>query len=198
MRGGVRGAAGGFCGVLLAAGRSTRFGSDKLIHPLPDGTPIALASARALLAAMPRVVAAVSPENAVLGWLLAAEGIEVVAPPMLDEGMGTSIAACVAATADAPGWVVALADMPFIRPSTIAAVRAALAAGSPLAAPVYRGSRGHPVGFGAKFRGALAALRGDEGARWLLHEHRDELGLVECADPGIVRDVDRPGDLPPP
>jgi len=28
-------------GILLAAGSASRFGSDKLLHPLPHGVPIA-------------------------------------------------------------------------------------------------------------------------------------------------------------
>ena len=48
-----------------------------------------------------------------------------------------------------PGWVVALADMPWIRTETIAAVADALARGAMIAAPDYAGVRGHPVGFAA-------------------------------------------------
>jgi molybdenum cofactor cytidylyltransferase len=183
------------CGILLAAGRSTRFGTDKLLHRLPDGTAIALASARAMAAAMPRVVAVVRDDNPALRDLLTGVGIAIVAAPTTDEGMGRSIAAGVAATADAAGWVVGLADMPFIRAATIAKVLAALAAGSPLAAPAIRGQRGHPVGFDRRFRSALAALRGEEGARQLLREHQAQLDLIECADAGIIADIDRPGDL---
>jgi molybdenum cofactor cytidylyltransferase len=45
-------------GILLAAGYSKRFGSNKLLHPLPAGspdagTPIALAAARHFVAALP-------------------------------------------------------------------------------------------------------------------------------------------------
>lgn len=184
-----------FCGILLAAGRSTRFGSDKLIHPLPDGIPIAVASAKAMLEALPRVVAVVNTDNQTLTRLLAGQGVEIIPAPTLHEGMGTSIAACVTATADATGWVVALADMPFIRSHTISQVLAALQTGSPLVAPVFRGQRGHPVGFDGRFRKTLSALRGDEGARHLLREHKDQLELIECADSGIIMDIDQPGDL---
>jgi molybdenum cofactor cytidylyltransferase len=52
-------------GILLAGGSGTRFrasgGGDKLLHPLPDGTPIAVAALRQLVAAVPRVVAVVRP-----------------------------------------------------------------------------------------------------------------------------------------
>lgn len=186
---------GHFCGILLAAGRSTRFGSDKLLHALPDGTPIALASAKAMLAAMPRVVAAVNDDNQALARMLAAEGVEIVPAPTLDVGMGRSLAACVAAASGSDGWVVALADMPFIRPRTISLVVTALATGSPLAAPAFRGRRGHPVGFSAGYREMLLALQGDEGARQVLRRRREELDLIDCEDSGVLLDIDRPSDL---
>lgn len=186
---------GSHCGVLLAAGRSTRFGGDKLLHRLADGAPIVLASARALKAALPRVVAVVRDDNAALRRLLGEEGVEIAPAPTMNEGLGGSIAAGVAAVPDAAGWVIALADMPFVRPATIARVLAALATGSPLAAPVFRGQRGHPVGFASRFRPALLALGGDEGARQLLRGHQAQLDLIECDDPGIIADIDRPGDL---
>lgn len=185
----------GYCGILLAAGRSTRFGGDKLLHRLPDGTTVALASARAMAAALPRVVAVVRDDHAALRRMLAADGIAVVAAPTTDEGMGRSIAAGVGATADAAGWVVGLADMPFVRSATIAQVLAALTTGSPLAAPVFRGQRGHPVGFASRFRPALLSLQGDEGARQLLRGHQAQLDLIECDDAGVIADIDRPGDL---
>ena len=183
------------CGILLAAGRATRFGGDKLLHPLPDGTPIALASARAMLAALPRLIAVVAADNRPLARLFEEEGIATVIAPDAAAGMGASLAAGIAAAPADGAWLVALADMPFIQPDSIAAVAAALAAGAPLAAPVHCGRRGHPVGFAAEFRATLMNLHGDAGARGILDAQRDRLRLVDVADPGILRDIDRPEDL---
>jgi len=51
-------------------------------------------------------------------------------------GIGSSIAVGVNATAAAGGWVVGLADMPFVSTDTIAAVRAAIENGAAIAAPI--------------------------------------------------------------
>ncbi|HTH41112.1 MAG TPA: NTP transferase domain-containing protein, partial [Rhodocyclaceae bacterium] len=96
-------------GLLLAGGASSRFGSDKLSHPLADGTPIALASARHLQAACDRVIVVLRPGRDALAQQLAAEGCEIVTTAESLHGMGHSLAAGVRAAADAPGWVVALA-----------------------------------------------------------------------------------------
>ena len=182
-------------GILLAGGAATRFGSDKLLHPLPGGTPIALASFRNLHAALPRVVAVVRPGADVLARLLQEGGAEVTVCERADDGMGTTLAHAVRAARGADGWVVALADMPFIRPDTIRRVAARLAAGASLVAPRYAGERGHPVGFAARFGPALAALTGDAGARSLVAAERGALELLDCDDPGVVRDIDTPADL---
>jgi molybdenum cofactor cytidylyltransferase len=185
----------GVVGILLAGGVATRFGSNKLLHPLPDGVPIAVASLRNLRAALPKVVAVVRPGADALAQLLRDGGAEVTVCDRADDGMGTTLAHAVRAARDAGGWVVALADMPFIRPDTIERVAARLAGGALLAAPRYAGERGHPVGFAARFGPALAALTGDAGARDLLRAESGALELVDCEDPGVVRDVDTPADL---
>jgi molybdenum cofactor cytidylyltransferase len=182
-------------GVLLAAGAGTRFGGPKLLMPLPDGTPLGVAAARVLKAALPEAVAVVRPGDAVLARLLAAEGLRVVENLQAALGMGASLAAGVAALPAARGWLIALADMPYIKTVTHLRVAQALAAGAPLAAPFHRGVRGHPVGFGVGFREALLALRGDCGARDLLETQAARLVRIDTDDPGILADVDTAADL---
>lgn len=109
--------------------------------------------------------------------------------------MGYSLAAGVAASRDARGWLVALADMPCIRVATLQAVAELIGGGAALAAPSYAGRRGHPVGFAARWRGALLALEGDEGARAILEQSRFLLHVLETDDPGVLQDVDSPADL---
>ena len=127
------------------------------------------------------------------------EGCEVVVCGNAAEGMGASLACAVRSADAADGFLVALADMPFIRSSSIAAVRDALAGGAPLAAPYFRARRGHPVGIRfAKFRRELEALRGDEGARKIVFANEKNLVKIPVGDPGVIRDIDTPGDLAPP
>jgi CTP:molybdopterin cytidylyltransferase MocA len=56
----------------------------------------------------------------------------------------------------------------------------------------------HPVGFSGKFKNQLLALQGDEGAKKLLAAHEDSLKKIPVGDPGVIRDMDTPGDLAPP
>lgn len=182
-------------GLLLAAGQGRRFGADKLRQPLADGTPVAVAAARALKAACPESVAVLRPEQDELAGWLAAEGLTVIRAAAAHGGMGYSLAAGVAASLDADGWLVALADMPRIHVDTLRSVADAIAFGAALAAPTYTGLRGHPVGFAARWRDALMALEGDEGARSIIRRNAGLLLAIGADDPGVLQDVDTPADL---
>jgi molybdenum cofactor cytidylyltransferase len=184
-------------GILLAAGTSSRFGSDKLLHPMKDGLPMVLVTARHLRAVCEQAVAVVRPGSDRLASLLADAGCEVVVNPEAGRGMGQSLAVGVRTAPRAQGWVVALADMPFIAVSTYRRVADALRGGSSIAAPCHNGHRGHPVGFARHWFEHLSRLEGDEGARAILAAFPGDLRLCEVEDEGILRDVDRRADLEP-
>lgn len=182
-------------GILLAAGSGRRFGGDKLRHPLADGTPLALAAACRLAAVCDRTLAVIRPGDDALAALLAGAGCTPLPCADAAAGMGRSLAAGVAAAAEADAWLVALADMPCIAPQTYARVAAALRGGAPLAAPFHDGRRGHPVGFAQRWRGELLRLDGDSGARALLSANAGLIAACAVDDAGILRDVDTVADL---
>ena len=185
-------------GLLMAAGRGRRFdpggARNKLLQVLPSGEPVVVASARKLLAAMPRVVAVVPPLDGGVAALLAGLGCEVTVCADADSGMAASLVHAVRhSLPDADSWLVALGDMPHVAPSTLAALRDALAAGAPIVAPLHEGRRGNPVGFGRLHLDALLALQGDQGARRLLQTC--PVTEVAVQDRGIFLDIDTPADL---
>ena len=188
-------------GILLAAGRGRRFDPagqrNKLLQPLADGEPVVVASARRLLAAVPRVVAVVPVDDGGVAGRLAALGCDVTVCPDADSGMAASLTHAIRyslVSEPAPqAWLVALGDMPYVEVSTLRLLADALAAGAGIAAPALDGRRGNPVGFGAIHLDALPALRGDQGARRLLQTCL--VTEVPVHDRGIFRDIDTPGDL---
>jgi molybdenum cofactor cytidylyltransferase len=192
--------AGEVTGLLLAAGRGVRFDPTgrivKLLTPTRRGPhagePLAAASARTLIAAMPRVVAIVRPADSdaqrQLHAVLRSEGCDIAVCDDADTGISASIRRGVAACSPGSHWVIALADMPAIQPATVRAVVDALEEGAMTAAPFYKGQRGHPVGFAAALRSQLLALAGDTGARAIFDAFPPE--RIEVDDPGILIDVD--------
>ncbi len=182
-------------GILLAAGSARRFGTAKLLHPLPGGLAIGVAAASTLMVAVPNTVAVVQPGDHALIEAFSEIGLKVVENPRADEGMGASLAAGVNATSGAGGWLIALADMPWVLPATITALADRLKNGVSMVAPMYEGRRGHPVGFSSLWQEQLRGLSGDRGARDLIANHPDELELLNTEDGGVVKDIDHPRDL---
>lgn len=179
--------------LLLCGGSGTRFGGDKL---LAGGEPIAARAARNLVAGAGPSLAVIPVGAAGLRAVLEGAGCEVLESDRTASGMGATLAAGIAATARADGWIVALGDMPAIAPRTIAAVREGLEAGAILAAPFdAQGRRGHPVGFSARLRDELLALDGDVGARDVIARHAGEIMRIDSDDPGIFVDIDTRADL---
>jgi molybdenum cofactor cytidylyltransferase len=185
-------------GILLAAGRGRRFdpsgNRNKLLQPLAGGEPVVVASARALLAVLPEVIAVVRPDDGAVAQALRALGCDVTVCPDADDGMAQSLVHAVRhSLPEAQAWLIALGDMPHVREDTIRALSDAVAGGAAIAAPVSGGRRGNPVAFGAVCLPALLALEGDEGARRVLRLH--PVTGVEVDDPGIFQDIDQPADL---
>lgn len=182
-------------GILLAAGSGRRFGSHKLLHPLPDGHPLGIASARNLIQVLPNSIAVIRPNDDELKTALQTLGYGVIENPNHEEGMGNSLSCVLKADSAAQGWVIALADMPWIQQSTIQEIANRIEQGASIVAPTYQRERGHPVGFASKWKMSLSELGGDQGARNLIKEHSNELELVQVDDAGIVTDIDYLGQL---
>lgn len=187
-------------GILLAAGFSRRFGvEDKLLQLLPDGRLISVAAAEHLIEAIPSCIAVVRAENKVLADLLTRLGFKLVFCDDNKQEMADSLASAInfsAGFAEADdGFVIALADMPYIKAETIRAVGKRLGEGADIVIPTYQGQRGHPVGFAGKFRHELENLQGDEGARSIIKLHVSDVTLLACEDAGILADIDTPADL---
>ena len=187
-------------GILLAAGFSRRFGAaDKLLQPLSDGRLISIASAENLIQAIPTCVAVVRAENKVLTEKLISRGFKLAFcdenKPEMADSLATAIRFSANFEAADNGFVIVLADMPYIQPATISAVANKLVNSTSIVIPTYQGQRGHPVGFSAKFRNELENLRGDEGARSITKRYPDEVELLQCNDAGILADIDTQADL---
>lgn len=208
-------------GVLLAAGHGRRYaaaapGQDKLLVLLGDGTPVAVACARALRQATARTIAVLRAEQTALRALLESEGCEIVVVQAEANGMGDSLATAARhlmqenqgeqaeqgaqAVQDVhaldhlseSACLIALADMPWLRADTCLQVAAATRRHR-IVAPTWQGRRGHPVAFARDLWPELAALAGDVGARSVLMRHPVHELVVD--DPGVLADVDAPGDL---
>jgi molybdenum cofactor cytidylyltransferase len=184
--------------VVLAAGRSERFGAGrhKLAQPLGASSLLAQTLARAIASHLRTVVVTTAAFVDVARSSVAARDVVVLpeaggdGSPSL--GMGASIAAGVSASPDSCGWLILPADMPLVQPATLLAVARALDH-HPVAFAQHGGRRGHPVGFAAELYPELTELSGDEGARRIIARY--PAVAVDVDDPGILVDIDTEDDL---
>ncbi|AVU36978.1 TPA: NTP transferase domain-containing protein [Serratia marcescens] len=131
------------------------------------------------------------PDN--LPVLAACAANQVPVTLLASSGLGDSIAAGVAATPHWQGWLIHLADMPFVGAEVFRQVADALRQHA-IVRPSYAQQPGHPVGFSALLRKPLCQLRGDNGARELLQGAA--VHLLPLEHPGVVQDIDLPSQLP--
>jgi molybdenum cofactor cytidylyltransferase len=186
-----------FTGILLAAGKGLRFDPagrlNKLMQPFGNGDTVAGASAGSLLATLPLVLAVVRPGARDVAAQLHAVGCVVTECPDADQGMAASLVHSLTQTQESAGWIIALADMPYVQAATISALVGALRSGAGIAAPTFEGRRGNPVAFSRLHLSELMRLGGDQGARSLLARY--PVTDIAVDDAGTCRDIDTASDL---
>lgn len=181
--------------IVVAAGRSRRFGADKRVARLADGTPLIIAALRPVLAIGLDLTVVVRPDDDDVVAMLDDNGVDRAGIVAGGEGLGDSIAAGIGASGVAArGYLLQLADLPGVTQVTWERLAEAVAPAR-IVRPFWRGQPGHPVGFGAQFRNDLEALRGTDGARSIIAAHADVVDAIEVDDEGVVRDVDTADDL---
>ena len=176
--------------IVLAAGAGTRFGGDKLSASFKGEALIAHAIRAARAAPVERVIVVCPPALGIGEW----HGTPPVEAVRIDSSeLSASLKAGIAVVAACDGAFIFLGDMPLISPD-IAPELAARLGTSFAAIPQFRGQTGHPVLLSARAFPKIAGLKGDEGAGRLLKARKD-IAFVDCADEGVLLDIDRAEDL---
>lgn len=182
-------------GILLAAGEGSRLGRPKALVEI-GGQRLADRGVALLRAG------GTAPVIAVTGAAHAAiPGARVVHNPAWRTGMGSSLAAGLAAVRSLPpgecgAAVIALADQPLVGAEAVRRLIAAYRAGATIAVAAYAGRPRNPVLIAREHWDEVAgAARGDAGARPFLRAHPDLVTAVECGDTGSPDDIDTPDDL---
>jgi molybdenum cofactor cytidylyltransferase len=177
--------------ILLAAGSARRMGEDKLVAEL-GGKPLVMHAFDAILAArLEAPIVAVAPGSAVTPLIEAGATIVEVADHAL--GMAHSLSAAIRRVPIS--WtaaIICLADMPFVRSATVAAL-AREGAVNVVVRPRFEGRPGNPVLWGRQYFNRLQRLTGDQGGRAALADAM--VKYLDCDDPGIEIDIDTPEAL---
>ncbi|MGE4252828.1 MAG: NTP transferase domain-containing protein [Parvibaculaceae bacterium] len=185
-------------GILLAAGKSTRMGANKLLAPV-SGKAMVRHSAEALLAsAAGPVLVVIGHERERVEAALTGLDVRFIDNPAYATGLASSLKAGLAALPkDTDGVVVALGDMPLVAGRH---VNRLIAAFSPaerrtIIVPVHGGERGNPVLWGREYFPEMLALEGDRGAKSLMDKHEDHITEIAMRSDAVLADFDTPEAL---
>jgi molybdenum cofactor cytidylyltransferase len=186
--------------LVIAAGFSRRFGSDKRVFQLKH-EPLLIATLRQYRAAFANVAVVVRSSDSALTHLIG-EGFGRQLPIIVPTnhaylGMAASIADGIRAVVDWDSVFLGLGDMPYIRPDTLRTLNGAMDTAridkEPcIVVPMHADTLGHPVGFSREFFAELIALTGDRGARSVIDAHPEAVRKIGVDDPGVVTDIDHP------
>ncbi|MCY3883507.1 MAG: nucleotidyltransferase family protein [Gammaproteobacteria bacterium] len=180
--------------IILAAGYSRRFGSDKRVTPFGSGTLLSH-TCSCYVDVFDRVIVVLRPNETCLASSLP-KSVEMAVSENAKAGMSQSLMAGVRAAGSSPWIVIALGDMPCVEQTTLQLLRSALENSDDQVVRLKHGDKfGNPVGFPSKYYRHLMSLSGDKGAKHLFNS-----GLLECTvltvdDLGILIDFDLSGDF---
>jgi molybdenum cofactor cytidylyltransferase len=184
-------------GIVQAAGRGSRFAEadpaapPKMLAPI-DGVPMVRRTVESLVnGGIERCVVVVSAAGApAVSEALEDLPVSLVINPDPSRGMFSSVQCGVTATDESDLCVLLPGDMPFVQPSTIAAVIAEGKRSGRSVAPSLDGHPGHPVVCSSALRARIIAAPVDSRLDCLM---ADEAAVhVKVADAGVRRDMDRP------
>ena len=183
--------------IVLAAGKSTRMGSHKMMAEV-DGQPMLRVVVQNVLeSGVDEVIVVTGHGAADCETVLSGLKVRLVHNPDYATGLSGSLRNGVEAAGKADAIVVCLGDMPRVGGTVIDRL---IAAFNPtehrsIVMPSFQGEIGNPVLWGAEHFPRLSNLSGDKGARHLIAEIKSEATEVEVDDAGVLRDIDTAADL---
>lgn len=173
--------------VILAAGSARRMGKQKLLLPI-DGRPI-IEHVLAAASAWPIVVVTGEEVAPTLGHT----SLQIARNAAPERGMSHSLKLGNAVVEDAEPIAVLLGDLPDITAASIAAVIEAYDDTVDVVVPRCGETFVHPVVFGPRARGKIAALPDGDTLKRLRDDPSLRRRIVET-DRGCLTDIDTPSD----
>ncbi|MBL1266434.1 MAG: nucleotidyltransferase family protein [Halomonas sp.] len=185
--------------IVMAAGQSSRFGSDKRIAQLNSGKTLLNATLLAIKKHFSNISIVIKPEDNLESFELSAESSTIVSSRS-HLGLGYSISDAFRQLCNDENThhyraaAIWLADLPWVSQETCCKLTEK-ATPECIVKPLYQGKPGHPVVFGRIFWQALAHLENVNGANTVIKKHSNRVIHVSLDDPGVCTDVDYPDDL---
>jgi molybdenum cofactor cytidylyltransferase len=181
--------------IVLAAGRSRRMGTQKLLLPYGDATVIGHIVDELLLSRVAGITAVVNPQSNAVADELAARAVAVVSNPDPHADMLSSVRCGLRALPPCAAVLVALGDQPSITGRLVDALIERFREGrGDICVPLYQGKRGHPLLFADRYREEVLTRFDDVGLRGLPRVHPEDVVELRVTDPAVLSDMDTPDD----
>lgn len=182
--------------IVLAAGMSTRMGTQKLLLPFAGMTIIEKVVENILNSGIENILVVLGANRNQMEDVLEFCPVQSIWNENYKEGMHTSVMAGVSALPESAKAVAFfLGDQPVISPEAVRkVVEAWQNSGKSIVIPVCGGKRGHPSLYDMKLRNELLNIDPSVGLRSVAQKLQDEIIEVETFSPGIIRDIDTKSD----
>ncbi|HEY2881742.1 MAG TPA: nucleotidyltransferase family protein [Pirellulales bacterium] len=190
--------------IVLAAGKSQRMGTQKMLLPWAGQTIIGHVVDQVIAAAVPNVLVVVSHRQradqttdakAIASALVGRPVTFVVNPDPEGEMLSSIRCGLRALSAECTAAMIVLGDQPAIRTESIGQlIHAAHTAPEKIIVPSHYGKRGHPIVLPSRFFGEALSNYDTVGLRGLLDAHANNILEIAVADRSIIDDLDFPDD----
>ena len=185
--------------VVPAAGASTRMGKPKLLLPWAATTVLESTLAALREGGVEAAVVVIAPDGPLSGWT-PPPGVRCAVNPTPTQGMLSSVLVGLQALGAAPTsapdpLLVCPADLPALRPETVAALLVAYRREGGIVVPRHGRRRGHPLLIAPSWQARIPELAAHEGGlRRILELAAGAVHELPVDDPGSIRDVDTPAE----
>ncbi|MBI4526219.1 MAG: nucleotidyltransferase family protein [Deltaproteobacteria bacterium] len=182
--------------VVLSAGESSRMGRPKALLPIGDKTFIEAIVSALRETRVEKIVVVLGHNPDEIKSKIVHLPVEVLLNPNYTSGQLSSLIVAIRYLGnekDIEGVLVHLVDHPFLNPALVNHMIDRFEESKKLiVVPRYRGRRGHPVLFSRRLFAELLETPLDQGAKAVVHAHRDETLEIDAEEEGVIVDIDTP------
>ena len=183
-------------GILLAAGSSMRFGSDKVLYKLENGDPIGIRAAKKLAQFVDDIKIVLPKRNKQREKHFRSFNFNIIQNSKDRPELGMSLKTGISAIQNFDYCIIALADMPFISKETYSfMVNILRSEHFELVAPSFNNQRGHPVGISSAVMKHFLEIERRVIVKDYFENDQFSKHIFPTDDPGVIHDIDYPGDL---
>ncbi len=193
-----------FCALILAAGESSRMGSDKALLPWPPapgtapGETFLSAAIRLFSSHVDEVLVVVGKNESTLAPIVYANGASLVVNPEPERGQFSSLRVGLQEVLNRgrDAAMITLVDRPPVQTATVAMLKAAFERATAhrkwAVIPEYHGQHGHPILAGRELLAEFLKASETSNAREVEHAHQSEIEYVPVDDPLVAINIDTP------